>query len=370
MHEQVREALARRISSGQYPPSKMLPSEQELCEEFDVSRVTVRQAMSALVHAGLVIRKQGRGSFVCDVESAPGSSFNRAVHLILPNTAAALFPPPLIHGLEESCRAAGHDLIVAFSRGSVDMERKFVEEAMDRKVAGAVLMPVFGDNGDYPNCLQYLKLVESGVPLLFVDRYVPQIPIGYVVADDSAGMCKLVEHLMDIGHRRIGYVDWEGEISSLAKRREGFRQALLSRQVALADGDIVRVNRRRGATDFDVAFESVRDLLAGGWKPPTALACANTFFAVGAYRALRAAGLRIPDDVALVGYGDPPEAVVLDKPLTVWRPALEEMGREAGRKIIELARTPQLSSTVKTIVPGELIVRASCGAAKKKVTAA
>jgi GntR family transcriptional regulator, arabinose operon transcriptional repressor len=370
MHEQVREALERRITTGQYPPSKMLPSEQELCTEFSVSRVTVRQAMSALVHKGLVIRRQGRGSFVCEAGSTPGTTRNRAIHLILANASAALFPPPLIHGLEEACRESSHDLIVTFSRGSVDHERLLIEQALDRRIAGVVLIPVFGDNGDYPNCISYLKLVESGVPLLFVDRYVPQIPIGYVVADDTAGMCKLTDHVLDLGHKRVGYVDWDGEISSLAKRREGFRQALLKRRVALDDADVVLVKRRKGAGDFDVAHEAVTGLIASGWKPPSALVCANTFFAVGAYRALRAAGLRVPEDVAVVGFGDPPEALVLDKPLTVWRPALEQMGLEAGRKIVELGKNPQLSSTVKLVLPGELVVRASCGAANKNVSAA
>ncbi len=126
-HKLVRDALAKRIRTGAYAPGKMIPPEQDLCREFGVSRITVRQAMAGLVTEGLLKRHRGRGTFVqMPAESRTGGG--RTISLIMCNDLGLLMSQ-IIRGVEQAVAAAGYDLMVRFSNDDVEQEKLSLEQA-------------------------------------------------------------------------------------------------------------------------------------------------------------------------------------------------------------------------------------------------
>lgn len=358
MHVQVRETLAQRIATGVYQVGQMIPSEHELCESFKVSRITIRQALGALATEGLLERHPGRGTFVCE-RKKNDSGAQKVITLVLAN-AIGSFMAQVVRGVESEVRAAGYDLHLAISHDSLDEESRLINEVIAKRVAGALLFTCDTEGPVNPNCFQYLRVREAGIPLLLVDRYITSLPVGYVVAADEAGMRKLTEHMISLGHKRIGYMDHDVDVTSVADRRRGYTGALMDH--LLHPDVIIRVDKRREKTgDSDLAYQAMKDFLQTHKKLPTAILGCNTYYAIGMMRALKEAGIRVPEDVALAGFDDLPEAAVLEVPLTVLRAPVEEMGRLAAKKLLHLIEKGGTGEDVQIKLPGELIIRESCG---------
>jgi len=359
MHVQVRETLAQRIASGQYKVGQMIPSEHELCASFKVSRITIRQALGALANDGLLERHPGRGTFVKEPPK-PESASKKVITLVLAN-AIGSFMAQVVRGVESEVRAAGYDLHLAISHDRLDEEARLINDLITKRVAGSLLFTCDTEGPVNPNCLQYLRVIESGIPLLLVDRYVATLPVGYVVAADEAGMRTLTEHMINLGHKRIGYMDHAVDVTSVVDRRRGYTGALIDHR--LHPDVVLRVDRpRAGLGDTELAYQAMKDFLATGKKLPTAMLGCNSYYVIGIQRALKEAGIRVPDDIALAGFDDLPEAAVLEVPLTVLRAPVEEMGRVAARKLLALIEHGGSGQDVQIKLPGELVIRESCGA--------
>ena len=365
MHVQVRETLAQRIASGQYKVGQMIPSEHELCDSFKVSRITIRQALGALANEGLLERHPGRGTFVRE-RKKPESGSQKVITLVLAN-AIGSFMAQVVRGVESEVRGAGYDLHLAISHDRLDEEARLIGEVITKRVAGTLLFTCDTEGPVNPNCYQYLRVRESGIPLLLVDRYIASLPVGYVVAADEAGMRTLTEHLISLGHKRIGYMDHAVDVTSVVDRRKGYTGALMDH--LLHPDAIIRVDKPRSAEgDAELSYQAMKEFLRTAKKLPTAMIGCNSYYAIGMLRAMKGAGIRVPEDVALAGFDDLPEAAVLEVPLTVLRAPVEEMGRLAAKKLVHLIEHGGTGEDVQVKLPGELVVRESCGAPGGLVT--
>jgi LacI family transcriptional regulator len=172
---------------------------------------------------------------------------------------------------------------------------------------------------------------------------------------NTAGAAAAVSHLIRLGHRRIGVVSDLPEITSSAERIAGYRRALHAGGIA-ADPGLVSIG---GPTQADGEAAALR--LLDRPDRPTAVFTANNFMTVGALRAIRALGLRIPGDVALVGFDDLDWTTLVQPPVTVVSQPVAELGRTAGLRLLrrlEGDRTPPRRIRLEA----RLIVRGSCGA--------
>lgn len=364
MHEHVRQTLAQRMADGTYPVGSMIPSEFELCRLFSVSRITVRQALSSLANEGLLIKQPGRGTFVREAQAKQSEPRAKTIGLILTN-AIGSFMSQLIHGVEAVAREAGYALTVAIAHDDPEQERKCIDQMIERRVSGVLLLPVDTEGPSHPNCFDYLRIQAAGIPLIFVDRHLSQLPVGYVVGPDESGMKQLTEHLIAQGYIDIGYIHHDITASSVIERQKGFVSALLAHRLHPAETLVVHPPRG-DRSDTMRGYEVVRNYLASGKKPPRALVGCNSYFVIGALRALTESGYRVPEDVALAGFDDLPECEVVSVPMTVLRIPIEGMGSTAAQHLIRtieqgVSNVPLVGEKVK----GELVIRESCGAMQK-----
>ncbi len=192
---------------------------------------------------------------------------------------------------------------------------------------------------------------------MLVDRTLPGVERDAVVGDSFAGAQRLVEHLIGLGHRRIGLIVESDEVSTARDRRRGYEAALAAAGIALDPSLVVET-----AVDPAGGAEGMRRLLELE-QPPTAVFTVNNLVALGAIEAVRGAGLEVPDDVALVCFDDIEYASRLYPFLTVLEQPAETFGTVATQLLLERIQGRGPARRHVVVLPGEFVVRKSCGAA-------
>ena len=223
---------------------------------------------------------------------------------------------------------------------------------MEKNVDGVIL------TGKVSDAL-ILYITKSGVPVVLIDYFPKEGKFPSVLIDNLQGAYEAVVHLIKLGHRRIGFIGGTVDHPSISDRFKGYGQALeefgLSKNSSL-------VAKGQPDSSAEGGYRAARKLLKLS-SPPTALFATNDSMAMGSIRAAREAQLKVPDDLAVVGFDDIEVATHTHPPLTTMRVPKEEMGTLAVRKIVELIDSGDKFNE-KTLIATELIVRGSCGGKK------
>jgi LacI family transcriptional regulator len=223
-------------------------------------------------------------------------------------------------------------------------ERAGVEALLGRQVAGLISTPISADQS-------YLKAWQSRTAMVFIDRAPTRITADSVVEDDLGGAHAATEHLIEHGHRRIGFIGDAASISTTARRLDGFRAVLKSARIA-DDPDLIAF----GATSSADAAAAARHLLSQP-DPPTALFLSNARIAIAIVPALQALNRT---DVALISFGDFPLADALDPALTVVDQDPDSVGQTAATRLFERLEHPNRRLKRSIVLPVTLVARASC----------
>lgn len=250
------------------------------------------------------------------------------------------FYAAVMRGVESVVRAHGNVLLVASSEEDSTLEREIVGTFLSRRVDGLIVVPASPDQS-------YLARDRAaGLAVVYLDRPPTLADADCVLAANASGAADAVRHLIELGHRRIGYV---GDVRSIYTARERHRGYVRALRQASIEPDPALV--RHAVADADRAAAVVAELLADP-RPPTAIFAGNNRCTIGAVRAL--AGLR--PQIGLVGYDDFELADLLDPPVTVVANDARALGRAAAERL--LARIDGDSSEPQRIVlPARLIVR-------------
>jgi LacI family transcriptional regulator len=263
--------------------------------------------------------------------------------VLLPDITNPVFAP-ILGGITEVLSAEGYAPIVADAGNRSSQQICFVERLLSQRVDGLILATVSQDDELVGFC------IRRGVPVILVNRSEARDRVSSVVSDDEMGMRLAVDHLVDIGHRRIAHIAGPLSTSTGALRRDGFERAMARHGLTGVVREAAGYTREGGA--FAAAY------LVGGPHQVTAIVAANDLLAIGALDALKERHLRCPEDVSLVGHNDMPLVDVVSPPLTTVRIEHREMGRIAARMLIEMLQSR--SAEIRHVVlPPELVVRKS-----------
>ncbi|MEH2488529.1 LacI family DNA-binding transcriptional regulator [Bradyrhizobium sp. AZCC 2230] len=268
------------------------------------------------------------------------------VGVLLPDIANPVFGP-ILGGIAETLAAAGYAPIVADAGNDSSQQISFVEKLLNQRVDGLILATVSQDDKLVGYCL------ERGLPIVLVNRSEARDRVSSVVSDDDMGMRFAVDHLVSLGHKRIAHVAGPLTTSTGLLRRDGFKRAMESHGLEGIVREASHYTRQAGSA------------AAAGLKRSavTAVAAANDLIALGVLDALRAAGLRCPEDVAVVGHNDMPLMDVVSPSLTTVRIEHREMGRMAARMLVESFETGSNEIRHVVLCP-ELVVRSSTASSR------
>ncbi|UGA47916.1 LacI family transcriptional regulator [Bradyrhizobium quebecense] len=265
------------------------------------------------------------------------------VGVLLPDITNPVFAP-ILGGITEVLSAEGYAPIVADAGNISSQQISFVERLLSQRVDGLILATVSQDDELVGFC------IRRGVPVILVNRSEARDRVSSVVSDDEMGMRLAVDHLVDIGHRRIAHIAGPLSTSTGALRRDGFERAMARHGLTGVVREAAGYTREGGA--LAAAY------LVGGPHQVTAIVAANDLLAIGALDALKERHLRCPEDLSLVGHNDMPFMDVVSPPLTTVRIEHREMGRIAARMLIEMLQSR--SAEIRHVVlPPELVVRKS-----------
>jgi LacI family transcriptional regulator len=272
--------------------------------------------------------------------------------LIVPDVANPFFTL-IVRGAEDVARRAGYRMILADTRADLTIERDVIEEMLAHRVDGIVIAPVSDRSKGH---LQ--RLARYGVEFVLIDRTVSGIESDVVTGDNVGGARRLVEHLISLGHRRIGFITESDDVSTARDRRQAYEAALAAAGLSYDPSLIVR-----STVDPPGGFEGMRRLLELD-EPPTAVFTVNNLVALGAIEAVRAHELEVPDDIALVCFDDIEYASRLYPFLTVMAQPAETLGTLGTQLLLERieGRAPEQPRVV--VLPAQFVVRRSCGATR------
>ena len=245
------------------------------------------------------------------------SQRTHTIGLISDEIATTPFAGAMIRGAQEAAWKAGHVLMHIDTEGDYEMEQAALEAMLERKVDGLVYARMHHQVVDIPDVL-------TEVPAVLLDAREPTETLASVVPDERSGAKGAVEHLIAMGHTRIGFVQCVDPIPAAYQRLEGFQTALEEAGLDYNERWTVIDPLEPGGHALEV------DRLLTGSDRPTALFCFNDRMALGAYNSARRLGLRIPEDLSVVGF-DNLETVApwLDPGLTTVELPHYEMGRWA-----------------------------------------
>lgn len=251
----------------------------------------------------------------------------------------------IARGVEDIASEQGFSVIFCNTDESKDDESEYLNVLVQKQVDGMLLVPAVSS----PDSAAFLH--ERGVPFVVLDRRIPGVSVDIVRCDSEQGAYQLVWHLLDLGHRRIAILSGPAAVTTAADRVIGYRRAL-------AEAGISREAVYYGAFTVEGGYQMARQALAVAPRP-TALFAANNFIAIGALRALREAGLRVPEDMSVVAFDDLPPAIVIDPFLTVVGQPAYDMGCQATLLLLDRLAGKGKAEPQEIILPTELVVRES-----------
>jgi DNA-binding LacI/PurR family transcriptional regulator len=341
-------------------PSRQ-PSIKDIARLARVSHPTVSRALqnSPLVNADTAakIRKiaEDQGYRASAVARGLVTRRTRTIGLVV-TTVDDPFASEVTSGIEEIANNHGYAVILANSHADPERERRVVQELAERRVDGIIV------TSSRVGALYLPLLKELDVPIVLLNDQHPGEFVHSVMIANQEGTRAATEHLIALGHRRIAYLGDRNGYQSDAERRAGYSEALAAAGIDFAPDLVLEGDGRPEA-----AIEAMGKLLRLS-HPPTAVCCYNDMTALGAMRAIRARGLRVPEDVSVTGFDDLFFAAYLSPALTTVRQPMRAMGQMAMENLFKLMSGPisGQDSVAQIRVESELIVRGSTGKASKR----
>ena len=302
-----------------------------------VNAETRDRVMAAIDQLGFVRNQQAR-----ILTGAPSTTLG----LIVVDLKSPFFME-LAHAVERAASALGHVVIMCNSENDREREAQLLDVLASQRVAGALVTPT-GGRRPFRDSL-------AGPPIVLIDEESPEYPCS-VRVDHVEGGRQAARHLIGLGHRRLAFVGGLPDLGQFQQRVIGMRLAMSE---AGLNPDGLAITRSDGI-NLESGEASAGRLLAMADRP-TGVCCGNDMIAFGVYRALDRAGVRVPQDVALVGYDDVAFAADWIVPLTTVRQPTREMGRRAAELLLDHA-TSAVHEHERVVLTPELVVRRSSGA--------
>ena len=335
------------------------PTQNDVAKAAGVSRATVSYVLNGKVDGTIRVSEETR-SKILEAMSALGYRVNlnarglktdrtQLIAVLVPDLGNPFYPM-LIRGAQRHAHSRGYRLLVSDSFSSEEGEREFMETALDRIADGLILATSFLDGSDV-NAFQ-----DEGIPCVGIGPLLDGTGIDTISIDQEAAVRTLIGHLVRRGHSRIAHLTGDRKNINGRIRYESFVREAKSRGLALEEGLILEGDflREGTAAKVEAWFLALPERAR-----PTALFAANDLMAIEAMKAFRRLGLRVPEDVAVCGFDNIPEAEYVEPPLTTVGFDVESMGQEAARLLLDRIEAKSAEPPAEAGLSFELYIRES-----------
>lgn len=324
----IADDIRSKIITKEFLVGSVIPPEVQLQEDYQVSRHTVRQAISVLVNEGYLRKEKGSGTYV---ENALQDNYKKlpnsnVIGVITTYLSDYIFPS-IIRGIEKELRDNGYSLLLASTNNDISQERRCLEQMLEQQVAGLIVEPTksnqYNSNLDY-----YLAIKEQNVPIVMINTAYEELSLPVVCVDDVKGGLVATNHLIEQGHENLALItkidDLQGKY-----RMKGFIKAHENAKIKFHSENI-----------FTYSTETVEDVLKELLlfleknREITGIVCYNDEVAYKLIQNLIENNFRIPDDFSIVGNDDSVISTAKEIQLTTLSHPKEQLGVMAAKSII------------------------------------
>lgn len=357
LYRQIREFLLENIKSGTWSKDSPIPSENQLADQFNVSRITVRQAFNTLVEEGVIYRVQGKGSFISPERNGEPMVFpsrngaqnqheNQRPPLIgyIAPRLNNMFMADILSAIEETAARNNYRLVFARTNDSQSAEEHMLSEFEALGVKGMIVYPVEGELYNEA----FLRLILRRFPFVVIDRYLRGVESDCVGSDNVAAGRQAAEHLLGLGHTRIAFISHTLHgTSSVEDRLSGYQTALRSAGV-LVSSDLCLLNLK---TLSETNTADIRNFLERH-ADITAVIAVTSRIGKLILEVAAEMGKRIPEDLSLVLFDN-------QEPLAITPTYIKQQEKEIGQAAVDLlmeAMEDPAHKRTQVVFPTTLVV--------------
>ena len=325
-------------------------SEKELCDIHGVSRQTVRQALMTLENENIIVRRRGSGTFIKSAAKTTVPS-NITVGVISTYFSDYIFPS-IVTGIEKVLKENDVVMQLSITHNQVADETRALKTMLSQDVNGLIIEPSKSALPN-PNMALYEKIKQMNIPVVFFNAKYPWADSPCVAMDDVAAGRIVTEHLWEIGHRRISGIFALDDIQG-HKRYSGYMETLLKHNSPAAEQNVLWYSTNERKSFFSVSEDRILNLLNNS----SAVVCYNDNIAVSLLSFCKKHGIRVPDDISIVGIDNAKLSRICEVPLTTATHPHQLLGETAAQKLMEAISDPGAYQKDELFIP-ELIVRKS-----------
>lgn len=369
LYQTIQDYIRDLIESEVLKKGDRIPTEKELMERYNVSKITVVNALTGLGKEKIIDRVPGKGSFVSDPQPKPAkapqagkgtgrivknSLQTRIIGLIIPSLDE-YFAMQLVKGAHKALAKKSYRTMILLSGGILEMEREAIKTLKEIGVEGLLVCPV--DEEQYNEEIIEMKL--SGFPIVLIDHYLPGVETDYIATDGRMGVTLAVDHLWELGHREIAICS-DSPSQTVQERIESYMNALKNKGALINPNHIVRSLRVESynGTDNPSLFRYIHNRMA------TAYITLNGRLGVQIYQIASQIGLHIPGDLSIVSFDDPTGIVEEFSMFTHIKQFKNDIGYHAAGRVLELIQQGEDrrgGEYSKKLIQPELIVCRTTG---------
>lgn len=357
-HSIVRNYLKSNILDGTYQPNEKIDSESELMEKFDVSRHTVRLAISDLVTKGWLYRRQGAGTFCSDMLSKGYSHENKEyknIAIVTTYISEYIFPS-IIRGAESYLSEHNYNVTLFSTDNDHNTEKRILETILSQNFSGVIIEPTKSAISN-PNINYYLNMERNNIPYIMINGYYKNLDPISITLDDEEGGFLQVEHLVKLGHRNIVGLFKTDDLQGI-NRMKGFIRAHRKNSLPLGPNNIITYYTEE---KFQKPIRTLEKNLKQSHDKIDSIVCYNDELAIHVLDVIRERGLNVAEDISIVGYDNSFLSEVSEVKLTTIDHPKIKMGRDAAKMILKIIdKSPQDRNSVESIkYKPKIIVRNS-----------
>lgn len=349
-YEEIVEWIIGKIDRHELSAGAKIPSENELVTIFGVSRQTVRHAVSVLENRGLVERRRGSGTYICDGEREESKARTMRIAIVTTYVDEYIFPG-MLKELEKLLSKNGYNLQIAFTHNTVERERTILESFLRDSSIDGIIAETTKSGIPNPNISIYHKLQERGIPIVFLNSYYKELDAIHVSLNDFAAGKIVTEHLLQCGHQKIAGIfksdDGQGHL-----RYAGYMEALMERDIRVRSKRIAWID----TDDLNEMWED-RGRYLRRLKDCTACVCYNDEVANNLVAICKDANLDIPNQLSIISIDNSDLAGYCDVPLTSANNPILDLARIAADQMLKLLENENGVESIE--LKPELVIRNS-----------
>ncbi len=341
------------VNTVEFMHKKSEPTIHDIARELQISASTVSRALQNNPRISLKTREkiftiaESMGYRPNTLASNLRTKKSNTIGIVVPLINRYFFSA-VISGVEDIASQSGYTVVISQSNDLANKEISIVQSMFANRVDGLIISIAMEST-----TFEHLKMfTKKNIPLIFFDRAVPEIDTNKIVVDDYMGGFRVTQHLIDQGYKRIGHMAGPQNLLTYYDRKNGYIDALKKNGIPY-DESLVVVNKLR-SEDGVAAAQYMFSLP----NPPDAIFCGNDTTALSTMIYLRDQGIRIPEDIGIVGFSNEPYSKVVSPSITTIAQPGFLMGQKAAELI--LSQIEHREKSYRTLVmPTELIVRES-----------